>query len=374
VITDATDYFPFGAPNRTVSSSAGYRYGFNGKELDKNNEFGTANVYDYGFRIYNPSIGRFLSLDPLMKSFPWNSPYSFAENDVIRAIDLDGLEKALVVNHYQNRQKMTTAINQVTHECNIINLNAQGNGIKYLPMSSILELNLGDLPDGVHPFEVRFNDFNNDERAIIGAGSNIDKKWIGLGPNTESQGPPRLISAGGFTFHGTVVPTDQTYLLNAYIGQWQPEDIFEDRQVTVNVAPTRQPFLARTFNGIPFGFYPNDGTILGNAASVNPQISRDARVLMNLAITNRVPSLQVVIGMAGNLPTGIQLQNLQTGLARNMGTFYGYTGRIDLRLVNVPQRDGYIRISSANGTILTQNSPQTQTQRVRVGVELKLKP
>ncbi len=92
VITDATDYFPFGAPNRTVSSSAGYRYGFNGKELDKSNEFGTANVYDYGFRIYNPSIGRFLSVDPLTRSYPELTPYQFASNTPIMAIDLDGLE------------------------------------------------------------------------------------------------------------------------------------------------------------------------------------------------------------------------------------------------------------------------------------------
>jgi RHS repeat-associated protein len=92
VISDATDYFPFGAPNRTVSSSAGYRYGFNGKELDKSNEFGTANVYDYGFRIYNPSIGRFLSVDPLTRSYPELTPYQFASNTPIWAVDLDGLE------------------------------------------------------------------------------------------------------------------------------------------------------------------------------------------------------------------------------------------------------------------------------------------
>jgi RHS repeat-associated protein len=92
VITDATDYFPFGAPNRTVSSSAGYRYAFNGKELDKSNEFGTANVYDYGFRIYNPSIGRFLSVDPLTRSYPELTPYQFASNTPLMAIDLDGLE------------------------------------------------------------------------------------------------------------------------------------------------------------------------------------------------------------------------------------------------------------------------------------------
>jgi RHS repeat-associated protein len=89
VITDATDYFPFGAPNRSVSSTAGYRYGFNGKELDKSNEFGTSNVYDYGFRIYNPSIGRFLSVDPLAKDYAWYTPYQFAGNTPIQAIDLD---------------------------------------------------------------------------------------------------------------------------------------------------------------------------------------------------------------------------------------------------------------------------------------------
>jgi RHS repeat-associated protein len=103
-ITDATDYFPFGAPNRTVSSTAGYRYGFNGKELDKSNEFGTSNVYDYGFRIYNPSIGRFLSVDPLTRSYPELTPYQFASNTPIWAIDLDGLEAWIVTyNHKPNQ-------------------------------------------------------------------------------------------------------------------------------------------------------------------------------------------------------------------------------------------------------------------------------
>lgn len=43
--------------------------------------------------IYNPAIARFLSVDPLTSSYPHLTPYAFAENDVIRSIDLDGLEK-----------------------------------------------------------------------------------------------------------------------------------------------------------------------------------------------------------------------------------------------------------------------------------------
>lgn len=67
------------------------RYGFNGKEKDSNGEFGNTH-YDYGFRIYNPSIGRFLSVDPMTKYYPAWSPYPFAMNRPIDGIDKDGLE------------------------------------------------------------------------------------------------------------------------------------------------------------------------------------------------------------------------------------------------------------------------------------------
>jgi hypothetical protein len=54
---------------------------------------------DYGMRIYDPRIGKFLSVDPLTKDYPFNSPYAFAENDVIRSIDLEGLERLIVINN-----------------------------------------------------------------------------------------------------------------------------------------------------------------------------------------------------------------------------------------------------------------------------------
>jgi RHS repeat-associated protein len=66
-------------PGRTYTNGSQYRYGFNGKENDKDID---GNNYDYGFRIYNPQLGKFLSVDPLTKSYPWNSTYAYAENDV----------------------------------------------------------------------------------------------------------------------------------------------------------------------------------------------------------------------------------------------------------------------------------------------------
>jgi RHS repeat-associated protein len=68
-----------------------YRYGFNGQEKD-NEIKGVGNSLDFAFRVYDSRLGRFLSIDPLAKSYPWNSTYAYAENRVIDGIDLEGLE------------------------------------------------------------------------------------------------------------------------------------------------------------------------------------------------------------------------------------------------------------------------------------------
>lgn len=77
-----------------------YRFGFNGKENDRH-EWGNQLIQDYGFRLYNPAIGKFLSVDLLAPDYPWYTPYQFAGNMPIWAIDLDGLEEKRVT-LYQN--------------------------------------------------------------------------------------------------------------------------------------------------------------------------------------------------------------------------------------------------------------------------------
>ena len=56
--------------------------------------WGGLGVQDYGFRLYVPGIGRFLSVDPLTRSYPNLTPYQFASNSPIIGVDLDGLELA----------------------------------------------------------------------------------------------------------------------------------------------------------------------------------------------------------------------------------------------------------------------------------------
>jgi RHS repeat-associated protein len=70
-----------------VNDPKKYKFGFNGKEDD--DEWGKQ---DYGFRIYDARVGRFLSVDPLSGEYPELTTYQFASNTPIQAIDLDGLE------------------------------------------------------------------------------------------------------------------------------------------------------------------------------------------------------------------------------------------------------------------------------------------
>jgi len=85
-----------------IYNLGGYRYGFNGKENDSEVK-GDGNQQDYGMRIYDPRVGRFLSVDPLQKDYAELTPYQFASNTPIESTDLDGLErKSSNENTYKN--------------------------------------------------------------------------------------------------------------------------------------------------------------------------------------------------------------------------------------------------------------------------------
>lgn len=98
VVLSSANYDPFGMvmPNTNYSSST-YRYGFNGKEKTDEVTGSTGVTYDYGFRIYDARIARFLSVDPLTAHYSFYTPYQFAGNSPIAAIDLDGAEPKLVM-------------------------------------------------------------------------------------------------------------------------------------------------------------------------------------------------------------------------------------------------------------------------------------
>jgi len=71
--------------------SSRYRYGFNGKE-DDDEVSGEGNIQDYGKRECDLRLGKFWSVDPIAAKYPELTPFQFASNTPIWAVDLDGLE------------------------------------------------------------------------------------------------------------------------------------------------------------------------------------------------------------------------------------------------------------------------------------------
>jgi RHS repeat-associated protein len=98
------DFYPFGMiqPERTWESDK-YRYGFNAEEYD-NEVKGVGNQQDYGMRIYDPRIAKFLSVDTMFKQYPMLSTYQFASLSPIQGIDLDGNELKIVVHYVEQHQ------------------------------------------------------------------------------------------------------------------------------------------------------------------------------------------------------------------------------------------------------------------------------
>ncbi len=88
-----SDYYLFGMqmPGRKDEGDGDYRYGFQGQEMDDEVK-GKGNSVNYKYRMHDPRVGRFFAVDPLAKSYPWNSTYAFSENNVIHAIELEGKE------------------------------------------------------------------------------------------------------------------------------------------------------------------------------------------------------------------------------------------------------------------------------------------
>jgi RHS repeat-associated protein len=91
-LLSSNDYYPYGMvlPGSDYQS-VDYRYGYQGKERDNDLKDG-GNSYDFGARIYDPRIGRWLSTDPLDEKFPNMSPYTAFANNPIMFVDPDGME------------------------------------------------------------------------------------------------------------------------------------------------------------------------------------------------------------------------------------------------------------------------------------------
>jgi RHS repeat-associated protein len=101
------EYFPFG--ETSFGSYGKKRYRFCGKERDEE-----SGLYYYGARYYMPWQCRFVSVDPLAAEYAFYTPYQYAGNQPIIAIDLDGLEPS--GGGQENTKEMVTSRTENTDE------------------------------------------------------------------------------------------------------------------------------------------------------------------------------------------------------------------------------------------------------------------
>jgi RHS repeat-associated protein len=191
-VVNGNDYYPFGMlqPGRKFSAGGLYRYGFNGKEND-NDVKGEGNSQDYGMRIYDPRAGRFLSTDPISKSYPELTPYQFASNRPIEGVDLDGKEfsqeklKAILA---QTKAKLGKAASESLTV-------AQGFGDAFANANTIgISDHLPRWLGGTN----HLNDYDNDyERALYLKGRILGDVAAGLQGGSEVGAGASTAAAGG---------------------------------------------------------------------------------------------------------------------------------------------------------------------------------
>lgn len=98
-VEQITHYYPFGgffADQGTGSSLQPYKY--NGKELDRMHGL---DLYDYGFRQYDPVVPMFTQQDPMAEKYYHLSPYVYCGNNPVNAVDPTGKE---ILIQYKNSQ------------------------------------------------------------------------------------------------------------------------------------------------------------------------------------------------------------------------------------------------------------------------------
>ncbi|WP_082989220.1 RHS repeat domain-containing protein [Culturomica massiliensis] len=88
-LLEENDYYAFGHrhPRSEHAQSSANRFKYNGKELQT---VGGLGYLDYGARLYDQSLGRWFTTDPLSEKYYGLSPYVYCGNNPLNMIDPDG--------------------------------------------------------------------------------------------------------------------------------------------------------------------------------------------------------------------------------------------------------------------------------------------
>ena len=113
-LLEENDYYAFGHrhPRSEQAQSSANRFKYNGKELQT---VGGLGYLDYGARMYDQSLGRWFTTDPLSEKYYGLSPYVYCGNNPINAVDLCGDSITTVVNATITNPDGTTSIQRTRY-------------------------------------------------------------------------------------------------------------------------------------------------------------------------------------------------------------------------------------------------------------------
>lgn len=204
-----------------------YRFGFNGMEKD-NEPKGIGNSLDFGARIHDSRLGRFLSLDPLAREFPSESNYSFAGNNPIYNIDQDGKKKTVYTYTIDGRTGETTVKRIKTDGLDVVRYRSWYSGILTYDWYDYSEINVKFIDkDGkshnvfnsgkIRGGEIRTNTFLKSERWAKWKTNDHATKdnrtfsgWIGTsseGGGSENEYEPNAGKGSKYVDYGRILKT-----------------------------------------------------------------------------------------------------------------------------------------------------------------------
>ena len=118
VVEEVNHYYPFGGVFSSTGDAQPYKY--NGKELDRK---GGLDWYDYGARMYDAALGRFMKTDRFSEKYVSLSPYQYGANNPVNNIDVNG-DSITVLNYgYIRKQHMAILIQNDAGEWQYFSVN-----------------------------------------------------------------------------------------------------------------------------------------------------------------------------------------------------------------------------------------------------------
>ena len=174
-VVETSDYLPFGTRwSQTSGSSsatitdATNRWRYSGKEEQKAIN-STLPLIDYGARMYDPTIARWMSVDPMAEKYYPMSPYGYCDNNPIIIIDPKGLEWT------ENNNRITVSVN-LTNSAGVSSNQLE----EYKSaISSLFNSIISDVSEGVFSGQVLFYENNPDIEQVLDIGVFTDNTFGG---------------------------------------------------------------------------------------------------------------------------------------------------------------------------------------------------